>query len=137
MTVRTTFVPCWCATARRLVRSAEFHVFQAASPAKCPDVSTCNPKNATVESRSKFQLGKPKLGFARLLASAKPKTSRCRWAEAAVFGVDPITGAEPGAATTRTIATAVANAKWRDACIDLAWYGGDQCRDRSPGESRR
>src|SRR5260370_40757875 len=54
----------------------EFQTVQPLSPTKWPAVSTCTPKKATVESKSKFQLGYPTVGSERLLASAKPKTSR-------------------------------------------------------------
>src|SRR5260370_3884795 len=54
----------------------EFQTVQPLSPTKWPAVSTCTPKKATVESKSKFQLGYPTVGSERLLANAKPKTSR-------------------------------------------------------------
>src|SRR6266851_7805887 len=54
----------------------EFHTVQPLSPTKWPAVSTWTPKTATVESKSKFQLGYPTFGSDRLLARAKPKISR-------------------------------------------------------------
>src|SRR5713101_2584023 len=63
----------------------EFQTVQPLSPTKWPAVSTCTPKKATVESKSKFQLGYPTVGSERLLASAKPKTSRLVCAVTAEF----------------------------------------------------
>ena len=78
MIVSTTFTPLGWAV---LTRSVSWLEFQTAQPLSVwmmvPSVVTWRPNTATVESRSKFQLGKPRLGSARLLARAKPNTSRC------------------------------------------------------------
>src|SRR5216683_1765220 len=85
MTMSTTLVPCWWAVETRLLSADEFHTVQPLSPAKWPAVLTWRPKYATVDSRPKFQLGYPTVGSERLLARAKPKTSRLVCAVTAEF----------------------------------------------------
>src|SRR6266851_2671286 len=98
MIVSTTFVPFACAVLMNPGTGplGSFHVVRAESLLKSPVQATCTPKYATVESNAKFHDGYPIVGSPRLLANAKPKTSRNRrglvgasgiWAEFAT--VDP------------------------------------------------
>src|ERR671936_1884106 len=86
-------------------------------------------------------------GSVRLLASAKPKTSRLglgtaveisREGAATCVEVEANAGVTPGAATTRLIVTAMAEARWRDPGNDMTWVVGSRhCRDLLRGESTR
>src|SRR5574340_748145 len=54
----------------------ELHTEKFESPTSWPSYRTLIEKNATVEIRSKFQLGYPIVGSPRLPAVAYPNTSR-------------------------------------------------------------
>src|SRR6266851_1596998 len=112
--------------------AGEFQTVQPLSPTKWPEVSTCTPKTATVDSKSKFQLGYPIVGSDRLPARAKPKTSRLVCAATipttagagAPFGLNdeafagvaiPATAGMALAAVTMTLKRR-ATAKWRIRC---------------------
>ncbi len=76
MIVSTTFAPCECAAPTSPVSALEFHTVSPESAAKVPLSLTWRPKTATVESSEKSHVGYPMVGSNRLLARAKPKTSR-------------------------------------------------------------
>lgn len=115
--------------------AGEFHTVQPLSPTKWPAVSTCKPKTATVVSKSKFQLGYPTVGSERLLARAKPNTSRlvCPATVRTTAGAGPPCwlddGAFEGVAILATAGMALAavtmtlkeraTAKWRIRCRDM------------------
>src|SRR5215471_15096034 len=87
MIVRTTLVPAAWATARRLVRALELQTFQPESAAIVPLVVMWTPKNATVLKAENFHVAYPTVGSVRLLASAKPNTSRFTTGSAATIGL--------------------------------------------------